>query len=555
MIRLKYFLFFLFLNVFAFSQPYLEPITSKRPTGTLDGRVDLMTLEKVLGDSKFAVPNKIWTAKYSPDGNYIVVGGYSYVACFEQQTGKRVWDFFLDYDPNSTTYYCVRTVAIHQKTNRLIVGTDGGKVYLLDFKTGEVQRILAERMGWVMAVTISPDGRFATATDINGIYRMWDLETGNEMVLPNIEATRGEALCFSTDGRFLAIGFNNGFYLVDWDNQTAEKYNAPSTVQSIAFINGDREVLISGWTGFLQRIHLKSKEVLWNSNTADWLIQLQVLPDKTSALAISPFYVLHIDWENNKITTTNISARTAMDLHPDGKTILTVGAFANRIEQFDWQTEKPINSSNFCTDSPMKLAFSPDGKYLAAGSYFTADKGVFWETKTWEKIGTIEGNNQHGFERFEFTADGKYFHATMRQNNIRIPIGDVPTYFEVPSLLPVKNELFINRKVNAYHHAAVNLESIETVHLKSQLPISTSAFFGNLDPSLNRHLFGGWTIEEVYFAGITNENILYIFESKTGKKVAGIPLPDYSVVACAIHPEAKMVAVTAWDGLIYIYRW
>ena len=40
--------------------------------------------------------------------------------------------------------------------------------------------------------------------------------------------------------------------------------HVPDTTSKIAFINGDREVLISGWTGFLQRIHLKSKEVLYS---------------------------------------------------------------------------------------------------------------------------------------------------------------------------------------------------------------------------------------------------------------------------------------------------
>lgn len=555
--QVKYFfiLYFLFTNFISFSQTYIEPITSERSTGVLANGADLMTLETIIGDSRFAIPTKIWNAIYTPDGKFIIVSGYSYVACFEQETGKRVWQHFLDYDARSTTYYCVRALAVHQEKNRLVVGSDKGKVYQLNLKTGAIEHVLMEKMGWIMAVTLSPNGRFAAVTDIQGIYKMWDLEKNKPVTLPQMETTRGEAVCFSSDGKFLAVGVNQGFYLIDWDNQTAEKYDAPSTVQSLAFINGDREVLISGWTGFLQRIHLKSKEVLWKSGVEDWLVNIKILPDQTSALAISPFYVLHLDWENNQITRTNLPTRTAMDLHPDGKTILTIGSFANRIEQFDWKKEKPIFNSNLYTEPPMKLAFSPNGKYLAAGSYFTADKGVFWNTDTWEIVGTIEGNKQHGYENFEFTADGKYFHATMRQNNIRIPIDNIPTYFEVPSFLPAKNKFIENRKLNPYHHTAVNLESINTAHLKSELPIKTSAFFGNLDNSLNRHLFGGWTIENAYFAGVTNENILYIFETKTGKKVAGVPLPDYSVVACAIHPEAKIVAVTAWDGLIYIYRW
>jgi WD40 repeat protein len=326
--QLKYIsaVLFLFLNVSAFSQTYIEPITSKRLTANLAEGADSMTLEKILGDGKFAVPNRIWDAAYSPDGNYIVIGGYNYIACFNQKTGKKIWGYFVDLSPEYPVGNPIRSIAIHQKINRLVFGADDGKVYLLNFETGEIQRILIEKMGWIMAVTISPDGRFAATTDIKGDYKMWDLETGICLDLPKTDASRGEAVCFSNDGRFLAIGFGNTLHLMDWDNQTSEKYDVPSTVQSIAFINNDKEILISGWTGYVQRIHLKSKKVLWNYNTSDWIINLKLLPDQTSALAISPYYVLHLDWENDKVTTTNISVRTAMDLHPDGKTILTVGA-------------------------------------------------------------------------------------------------------------------------------------------------------------------------------------------------------------------------------------
>lgn len=543
---------FLFISFISFSQAYIEPITFERATGILPENVDSMTLETVLGDSKFTVPHRIWSAIYSPDGKYIVIGGYNYVSCFDQQTGKRVWGRFLDLAPQYTATNPVRALSIHQETNQLMVGSDDGKVRVVDLKTGKINKVLAEDMGWIMAATISPNGRFGAATGIKGQLKMWDLKTTKEIILPKSSVSRGEAVCFSSDGQFLAVGFNNSLQIIDWDNQTATQYNTSSTVQSIVFINNDREVLISGWTGFVQRIHIKSKEVLWSKQISDWMINLRILPSQTGALAISPFYVWHLDWENDKMTNTYMPARTAMDLHPNGKTILTVGNFANRVEQFDLTTKEPINNSEFSAESPMKLTFSPDGKYLATGSYLVADKAVIWNTETWSVISSIKFNKEHGFDRFGFTKDGKYFHATMRQNNVRIPQGNQPTYYKIPTFKPVKTGI---GKINADLHTAINLESMETVHLKDALPVRTAAFFGTLDDSMNRHLFGGWTIEKAYFAGVTNENMLYIYNSKTGKKVAGTPLPDFGVIACAIHPEAKVVAVTAWDGLVYIYRW
>lgn len=545
-------LFFLLLSVLSFSQEYIEPITLERVTGKLPQQVDSMILEQIIGDSKFVVPHQIWSTIYSPDGKYIIIGGYNFVGCFDQKTGKRIWGTFLNKSAKYTAVNPIRALALHQETNNLLVGSDDGKARLLNFKTGEIKKILATDWGWIMAVNFSPNGEFAAATDIKGVYKMWDLKREKSIKLPKISSTRGEAVCFSSNNRFLAIGFNDGLQVIDWENQTATQYESPSTVQSVAFINDDREVIITGWTGFLQRIHLKSKEVLWERKISDWLINLQILPNKTSALGISPFHVWHFDWENNTATNTNIAVRTAMDLSPDGQTIITVGNFANRVEQFNWKTKAPVHNSSFTIESPMKLAFSPDGKYLATGSNFAADKAIIWNTENWNVAGSIEFDKQHRFNWFGFTKDGKYFYANLSQNNIRIPQGNFPTYYEVPTFEPAKDG---KGHIHLYHYAATNLESTQTISLKNRLPIPTAAYLGDLEDSMNRHLFGGWTIEEAYFAGITNEHILYIYDSETGAKIAGTPLPDFGILACAIHPEAKIVAVTAWDGLIYIYKW
>jgi len=536
------------------AQDYIAPITISRNTGKLPQGIDLMELDEVLGCSKFAVPHRGWSAVYSTDGNFIIVGGYNYVGCFDQQTGERIWGRFFDVDAQYQSTNPIRGLAVHQPSNRLLVGTDRGKVWLIHFDSGEIEAELATDFGWVMAVTISPDGKFGAATDIKGDCRMWDLKRAKEIKLPASMKTRGEAVCFSNDSKYLAVGFNNALHLIDWDNGTTTKYQTPSTVQSITFINNDREVLISGWEGFVQRIHLKTKEVLWSKTVSDWLIQLQVLPNQTSALAISPFSVWHLDWEADKITDLNIPVRTAMDLHPDGQTILTLNSFANRVEQLNWKTKTPVNNSRLYTEPPMKLAFSPDGKYLAASGYFTADKIIFWETNNWNIAGEVEVNKQHRFNHFQFTDNGKYFYASVEQNNIRIPNTKPSILVEIPSFAPASDVRISFNRMH-YRHQSVNLESTETVHLKRRIPLNISAFSGSLEDALNRHLFGGWTIEEAYFGGVSNDHVLYIYNSRTGQKVAGVTLPDFDVVACAIHPEAKVMAVSAWDGLVYIYRW
>jgi len=46
------------------AQDYIVPITKTRLVGNLVTGADSMTLEKVIGCSKFAVPNKAWSGLF-----------------------------------------------------------------------------------------------------------------------------------------------------------------------------------------------------------------------------------------------------------------------------------------------------------------------------------------------------------------------------------------------------------------------------------------------------------------------------------------------------------
>lgn len=531
---------------------YINPITKKMKAGVLQQHIGKLEQIKILGNSRFAVPNSAWSARYSPDGDYVVIGGYNYVGCFEQKTGERVWGRFLVNEPKYRVGNPVRAVEIDKKHQYVLVGCDYGLVQLLDFKSGELVREFTTNSDWIMAAAFSNDSKYAASIDIKGIYHVWNVKNGEALPLPRTDASRGESIQFSPDNKKLAIGLDNALMLINLKDQTAERVATPGTVQSIAFLSDNKSILISGWGGFVKMLDLSDLNELWSSSIQDWLINLRVLPDNSGALLISPFSVYHLDLKDRSLKDLDINVRTAMDVHPDGRTILTLGQFANRINQQEWKSKETKNSHNYFAAPPSELSFSPKGNYLAAGSYFCADKILFWTTEKFDLLGSIEGQAHHGFERFGFTDDNLNFNFTYRSNNARIPIEKQATHYSLPNLKPNTSN---RSKVTPFLHTSTNLESILTVHLKKLLPVRIEAFFEKLDDSMNRHLFGGWTRDERYFAGVSNENILYIYDAKDGRKLAGAVLDDFVVVACVIHPTAKMVAVSSWDGLIYIYRW
>jgi len=58
---------------------------------------------------------------------------------------------------------------------------------------------------WVESVSFSPDGRFLASGDVDGVVRMWDIESGRE-VRRMKHGADVKSVGFSPDGRFLASG-------------------------------------------------------------------------------------------------------------------------------------------------------------------------------------------------------------------------------------------------------------------------------------------------------------------------------------------------------------
>jgi WD40 repeat protein len=530
---------------------YIDPITKTKETGEIPSGVAKLKHIATLGNSAFRVPHMAWSACYTPTGKDILIGGYNYVGCFNQKTGERKWGSFVVNKPKYEVGNPVRTMKVDPLEKFVLVGCDAGEVQILNFANGNKIKTLTEGMGWIMDVALSSDGQFASATDINGRVGIWHVKSGEAVKIPALEKSRGEAVQFSPDDKKLALGTDRGLFVIDLNSGEYHFYITKSTVQSILFLN-NQEVLISGWGGFLNWIELNSHEVRWETNIENWLINLRMLPDRSGALAISPFSVYQINWKSQTLKELDIPARAAMDIHPNGKSILTVGQYSNTVEQLNWKNRVPEFQNNHVLGPSDKMCFSSSGEYLAAGCYLNAGILSFWNTILLKQIGTITHQSNLGVEHVYFNGESDLFSFSLRKNNTNISIKDLPTCFSIPDLSPSKK---IFKAEKDYLHTATNLESIETVHLKEKIPLNISAYFERLEDSMNRHLFGGWNLDRSHFAGITNEHVAYIFDSKTGQKLAGVVLDQYNPVSIAIHPKSEMIAVASWDGLIYLYSW
>ncbi len=109
---------------------------------------------------------------------------------------------------------------------------------------------------------------------------------------------------------------------------------------------------------------------------------------------------------------------------PDGRH-LAVGGGSGRITILDWAADRVLVEIQAHTQAITSLAYSPDGKLLASGSFFSADDIRLWNPATGEPAGSLAGGHHGWIPVLQFSADGqRLFSGSADQT---IGIWDVPT--------------------------------------------------------------------------------------------------------------------------------
>jgi WD40 repeat protein len=186
-------------------------------------------------------------------------------------------------------------------------GTKGfGELWVWDAATGKpVRSVLADR-DQVFSFSVSPDSRRVATMGYDRIVRVWDIETGKELLAfaGHKKETPGDsmAVAFSPDGRLIASG-------------------------------------ISGREGMLR---------LWDARTGKEVHAIKAHGLGVRALAFSP--------KGDLLATGGHGSNTLVR--------------DDTVKLWDVKTGKMVSSNTrYPTESVHTLAFSADGEWLAVGAY------------------------------------------------------------------------------------------------------------------------------------------------------------------------------------------
>jgi WD40 repeat protein len=371
-------------------------------------------LQTLSGHSKL-----VKAVAFSPDGRLISSGSYdNTVKVWSAETGKELRTLAGHPHP-------VETVAFSPDGKRIASGSSDSTVKLWDVATGGEVRTLKGHNGYVLSVAFSPDGRVLASGSEDKTIKLWHVESGRELKTLVGHSTRVWTLAFSPDGGLLASGSWpdadrmpgtdwNGMAKL-WDAKTGNELRTLSDhsgwILSLAFSPDGRQIVCGS-------LGAKRHEVSrWDVESGKELPPLFANSTTIWPGAVSPDGKLIANGStNNDVHLWSLKAgpelRTlrghtgwvySVAFSPDGK-LLASGSGDTTIKLWDVATGRENRTLKGHLKSVSSIAFSPDGRVLASGGHDTAIG--LWDVQSGRGLGILTSPFSEGIESVVFSPDG-----------------------------------------------------------------------------------------------------------------------------------------------------
>ena len=248
----------------------------------------------------------------------------------------------------------VKCVAIAPEGRRIASGSRDMTVRIWDADTGSEMMVLRGHQHWVVAVAFSPDGRRIGSAGDNTV-RIWDADTGEQLACLTANEYAARCVTFSPDGQSIVTGSGDKIIRI-WDSKSAKLLQ--TLVGHQHFVTGvaitrDNRRIVSSSDDMTVRV--------WDSETGKQLHRLEGHAKSVSCVAVSP----------------------------DGRWIVS-GSSDQTVRVWDMETGAPLR----CVSDPgsivTSVAVSDDGRQIISGSY---DNLVhIWSSETGELVRELNGH-------------------------------------------------------------------------------------------------------------------------------------------------------------------
>ncbi len=276
-------------------------------------------------------------------------------------------------------------------------------------------------------------GQRSPATDLRGWeWRyLWGLCRSEEQFILTQQAGMFETLLLSPNGTCLALRQKNGNIDL-WDWATRQKTGTLTNEcwpLALAFLPGGN-LLASA-----NRDHSGPVISVWDVSTRQ-IVRTLPQPSAVASLAISPdgqwLATFHLDphlrlWRmaSGEMVKDLPASEASNDSYrnplfsPDGTT-LALGEMTGEIRLLELKTDVlRVIAAPLEGNGVSALAFSPDGRFLAAGYGFSDGTIRIWEVATGNLVGSLEGH-RGSVVRLVYSPDGLHLYSASADQTLRV---------------------------------------------------------------------------------------------------------------------------------------
>ncbi len=341
-----------------------------------------------------ASDKRIWRLLFTRDGKGLITASEdTSVRLWEVKTGHEIWQA----KGHTGRVYAL---ALSPDGNEIASASTDRTVRLWNAETGETEGVIRDSADGFYAVAFSANGKYIAAGGVDTVVSLWDSETGSRRI--SVEGHRDsiEDIAFSPDGRWMYSSSDDGTVRV-WqldDQKRQQHLRQNATIYAMA-ASPDGKTIITGTSiGKIHRWDLAGhqggvlgQKDLFNFDRSCSSVMFSNEGKMLAAVAGQRLKVWH-SADDKEILEASYKRGllNSIAFSPDGK-FIAAGSSAKSVVIFSLSRQEIFHEITPIDTYVNSVAYSPDGTLLFVAE--STPQITVWDTATWKKVGILDGHS------------------------------------------------------------------------------------------------------------------------------------------------------------------